>query len=109
MRLPSYATPCSRRRIPVPTLDDERFKAYLKQFRPLVPEPLPGVERGHGARRKFILGSWAAAAAVVVVLGAVTFHIRVKNARVAEPIGNAGSLEHLQQSQPLTMRSANAL
>jgi hypothetical protein len=44
-----------------------------------------------------------------VVLGAVTFHIRAKNAGVAEPIGNAGSLEHLQEGQPLTMRSANAL
>jgi hypothetical protein len=93
----------------VPTLDDERFEAYLKQFRPLVPEPLRAVEPRPGARRKFILGAWAAAAATIVVLGAVTFHVRAKNHRVAERIGNAGSLERLQESQPLTMRSVNAL
>jgi len=93
----------------VPTLDDERFEAYLKQFSPLVPEPLPTVEPRPGARRKFILGAWAAAAAAIVILGAVTFHIRAKNPRVGEPIGNAGSFEHLQENQPLTMRSANAL
>jgi hypothetical protein len=51
----------------VPTLDDERFEAYLKQFRPCLPEPLPAVEPPQRARRM------------------------------------------LQGSQPLTMRSTNAL
>jgi hypothetical protein len=93
----------------VPTLDDERFEAYLKQFRPCVPDPLPAIEPRHRARRMFILAAWAAAAAVVLVLGALTLHIRTNRARVAESIGNARTAEHLQDSQPLTMRSANAL
>jgi len=65
----------------VPTLDDDRFEAYLKQFRPCVPEPLPGVEPRQRARRMFILGAWAAAAVVVLVLGALTLHIHTNRAR----------------------------
>jgi len=93
----------------VPTLDDDRFEAYLKQFRPCVPEPLPAVEPPQRARRMFILGAWAAAAVVVLVVGALTLHIHTNRARVAENIGNARTAEYLQDSQPLTMRSANAL
>jgi hypothetical protein len=93
----------------VPTLDDEHFEAYLKQFRPCVPEPLPAVEPRHRARRMFILGAWATAAVAILVLGALTLHIHTNHVRVAETIGNAGTPEHLQESQPLTMRSANAL
>src|SRR6266436_3183 len=103
MRLRSSATPCSRRRITVPTFDDERFEAYLKQFRPCVPEPLPAVEPRHRARRVFILGAWATAAVAILVLGALTPHIHTNRIRGAE------TPEHLQDSQPLTMRSANAL
>jgi hypothetical protein len=93
----------------VPTLDDERFEAYLKQFRPLVPEPSPTVERSHGARRAFVPGAWAAAAVAILVLGTVTFHIRTNRASVAETAVDVGKEEHLQGSEPLTMRSANAL
>jgi hypothetical protein len=93
----------------VPTLDDEHFEAYLKQFRPCVPEPLPAVEPRHRARRAFILGAWATAAVAILVLGALTLHIHTNRVPVAETIGNAGTPEHLRDSQPLTMRSANAL
>jgi hypothetical protein len=93
----------------VPTPDDERFEAYLRQFRPLLPDPLPAVEPNHGARRKFVLRAWAATAVVILVLGALTFHIRTNRARVAETIGNVRTPGQLQDSQPLTMRSANAL
>jgi len=93
----------------VPTLDDERFEAYLKQFRPCVPEPLPAVEPSHRARRTLVLGAWAAAAVAILVLGALTLHIRTNRALVTETIGNVGNPEHLQNSQPLTTRSANAL
>ena len=93
----------------MPTLDDERFEAYLKQFRPCVPEPLPAVEPRHRARRVFILGAWATAAVAILVLGALTLHIHTNRVRVAETIGNAGTPEFFQDSQPLTMRSANAL
>jgi hypothetical protein len=97
----------------VPILDDERFEAYLKQFRPLVPAPLPTVEPSHRTRRMFILGAWAAAAVAILVLalvmGALTLHIRTNRVRVEETAGNVGNTEHLQDNQPLTMRSANAL
>lgn len=93
----------------MPTLDDERFEAHLKQFRPCVPDPLPAREPRRRARRRFILGASAAAAVVVFVLGVVALHIHTNRARVAESIGNAGTAEHLQDSRPLTMRSANAL
>ncbi len=93
----------------MPNLDDERFEAYLKQFSPCVPEPLPTVEPRHRARHLFILGAWATAVAAILVLGALTLHIHTNRVRVAETVGNAGTPEHLQVSQPLTMRSANAL
>jgi len=100
----------------VPTLDDERFEAYLKQFRPLVPESLPAVEAGHRARRRIVIGAWAAAAAIVVlalVMGALGLNIgtnrHTNRAPVIETTGNVASTERLQDSQPLTMRSANAL
>jgi hypothetical protein len=93
----------------VPTLDDERFEAYLKQFRPLVPEPLPAVEPSLRARRAVALGAWAAAAMAILVLGALTLHIRTNRARIAETAESVGNPERLQGSQPLTMQSANAL
>jgi hypothetical protein len=93
----------------VPTLDDERFEAYLKQFRPLVPEPLPAVEPSLRARRAVALGAWAAAAVAILVLGALTLHIRTNRARIAETAESVGNPERLQDSQPLTMQSANAL
>jgi hypothetical protein len=57
----------------------------------------------------FILGAWAAAAVVVLVLGALTLHLHTNGTRVAGNNGIARSAQHLQGSQPLTMRSANAL
>jgi hypothetical protein len=92
----------------VPTLDDEHFKSYLKQFRPIVPEPLPAVGPRHRARHTFVLGAWAATAAILV-LGALTLHVLTNRAPVTETVGNVGNPEHLQASQPLTMRSTNAL
>jgi len=93
----------------VPTLDDERFEAYLKQFRPLVPEPLPAVGPRHRARRAIILGAWAVTASAILVLGALTLHLLTNRARVTETVRNVANPEHLQASQPLTMQSANAL
>jgi hypothetical protein len=93
----------------VPTLDDERFEAYLKQFVPLAPEPLPTVEPGHRARRAFGLWTWAAAAVAIFVLGALTLLLHTNRARVTETVGNVGNTEQLNGGRPLTMRSANAL
>lgn len=93
----------------MPTLDDERFEAYLKQFSPLVPEPLPAVGPRHRTQRMFVLGAWAATAAAILVLGALIVHVRTNRARVTETVRNVGNPEHIQAGQPLTMRSANAL
>jgi len=93
----------------VPTLDDERFEAYLKQFSPLVPEPLPAVGPRHRTQRMFVLGAWAATAAAILVLGALIVHVRTNRARVTETVRNVGNAERTQAGQPLTMRSANAL
>jgi len=41
--------------------------------------------------------------------GALTLHIHTNRVRVAETIGNAEPPSFFQDSQPLTMRSANAL
>ena len=91
--------------MPIP--DDERLEAYLKQFRPLVPEPLPTLESRHRVRGRFVL--WAGAAAAVAILaGAATLHIHRERSSV---VGTASSPapNGLTDSQPLTMRSANAL
>ena len=93
----------------MPTLDDERFEAHLRRFRPLAPEPLPTVGASRRARRTFVLGAWATAAVAILVVGALTLHIRTNRARVTETIGNVGNPGHLMEDQPLTMRSANAL
>lgn len=92
----------------MPTLDDERFEAYLKQFRPLVPEPLPTVGSGHQARRRFVL--WAGAVAAVVVLaGTIALHVHTERVRVPETTRHLATPDRLTDGQPLTMRSANAL
>src|SRR2546430_1316869 len=70
---------------------------------------LPTVGTIRRARRTFVLGAWATAAVAILVVGALTLHIRTNRARVTETIGNVGNPGHLTEDQPLTMRSANAL
>jgi hypothetical protein len=93
----------------VPTPDDERLEVYLRQFRPLVPEPLPAVVPGHQARRRFVVWAWIAAAAAFLVMGVITLRIRSNRARAIESVGNVGNSEHLMNDRPLTIGSANAL
>lgn len=91
--------------MPIP--DDERLEAYLKQFRPLVPEPLPALESRHRVRGRFVL--WAGvAAAVAILVGAATLHIHRERSSVVETASSSVP-NGLTDSQPLTMRSANAL
>jgi hypothetical protein len=93
----------------VPTPDDERFEAHLKQFRPLVPDPLPTEELSRAPRHSFVLRAWLAAAAAILVIGGIGLQIR--SGRVAAPktAGDAASAGQFVPLQPLTMRSANAL
>jgi len=89
----------------VPTLDDDRFEAYLKQFRPIVPDAIPLNEHRQKSWRRLVLRSVGAAA--VVILGVVSFY--VVNSRVTEKRSNSASLEMALPKRPLTMRDANAL
>ena len=92
----------------MPNLDDERFEAYLKQFQPLVPEPLPLKASAHRARRAIVL--WAVGMATVAVLiGTVALHIHTERARIMETAGSVGTPVRLVSAQPLTTRSANAM
>jgi hypothetical protein len=89
--------------VPIP---DERFEAYLKQFRPLTPEPLPTFGSRHRAQGRFIL---SAVAAVAIFVAAAALHIHTLRVRVAETTSFPASPDRLGDDQPLTMRSANAL
>jgi hypothetical protein len=89
----------------VPTLDDDRFEAYLKQFRPIVPGAIPLNGHRNTSWRRLVLRSVGAAA--VVILGVVSFD--VVNSRVTEKRSNSASLEMALPKRPLTMRDANAL
>ena len=92
--------------MPIP--DEECFEANLKQFRPLVPEPLPTSGSRHRARARFVL--WAGAAAgVAILVGVAALHIHTQRVRVAETTSSPATTDPFTDRQPLTMRSANAL
>jgi hypothetical protein len=92
----------------VQTPDDEQFEAYLKRFHPIAPEPVPTLSVGHSSRRSPSLGIWLAAVAAILVIGAVTLHIRSSRIVVSNTASDAAVAERHAPSQPLTMRSANA-
>ena len=90
----------------MPTLDDERFESYLKQFRPIVPDVTRLIEHQQKSHRP-VLRLWAIGFATIVILGAVTFRIVVS--RTTQKRSNISSVQVAQPIQPLTMRDANAL
>ncbi len=91
--------------MPIP--DDERFEAYLKQFRPLVPKALPTARLRRRAGSKFVL--WAGiAAAVAILVGTAVLHTHRERVPAAEATSSPASAG-LVDGQPLTMQSANAL
>jgi hypothetical protein len=92
----------------VPIPDDERFEAYLKQFRPLVPRPLAAFGSRHRVRGHFALWT-GAAAAVVILVGAAALHIHTQRVHLAETTSSPAIPDRITDSEPLTMRSANAL
>lgn len=92
----------------MPTLDDERFEGYLKQFRPIVPDALPLKQESQEPwRRRSGMQNWAIGVTAIVILGVVGFYIG--KGRVAHKIDNPASVEVVLPKQPLTMRDANAL
>ena len=90
------------------TPNDEHFEAYLKRFHPIAPEPVPTLSVGHSSRRSLSLGSWLAAVAAVLVVGAAILHVHNNRVVVPNTARNVASAQRNAPSEPLTMRSANA-
>lgn len=90
------------------TPDDEQFEAYLKRFHPIAPEPVPTLGVGHSSRRSPSLGIWLAAVAAILVIGAVSLHVRSSRIVVSNTASNAAVSDRHPPSEPLTVRSANA-
>jgi hypothetical protein len=92
----------------VPGRDDERFEEYLKRFRPIAPLPLPIQRSGWASRRAVVMAALAGAAAVLVV---ATVMPRSRPEQNQSPQSESRPLgaEQLANSQPLTIRSANAM
>jgi len=86
--------------------DDERFEAYLKQFRPLVPDLLPVHQTQPAPRRHFgrtiRLAGWVAAMVMLAVAG-----LRMLNHQRAE--SSPAAKAELLASTPLTVQRANVL
>lgn len=103
----------------MPICDDEQFEKYLKQFLPVMTEPLPVLEQIKPKRRPLIFAAWAGVAAVILLAVMVT----VLRHKPDEPISHAGTntpgietrnietkiVETQNNVQPLTIASANAL
>ena len=88
--------------------DDERFEQYLKQFRPIDPEPLQPWER-RGARRRFRLAAWTAVAAVLLAMIVSTNRARFKPGRISTHAGASSGTEWLTSQRPLTFDSERTL
>jgi len=88
--------------------DDEQFEVYLKRFHPIAPEPVPTLRVGRSSRRSLSLGSWLAAVAAVLVVGAAILHVHSNRVVVPNTARDVASAERHAPSEPLTMRSANA-
>ena len=85
--------------------DDEKFETYLKQFRPIVPDPLRVERAVKEPRRTWIGVAWVVAMAAAVL---ITLVLHMRNTRVGhEAITPTPATVDL--SRPLTMRTANAL
>ena len=90
------------------TPDDKHFEAYLKRFHPIAPEPVPRLSVAHSSRLSPSLGTWLAAVAAILILGAVILNIRRNRAVVSKMASDVAFAERHAPSEPLTMRNANA-
>lgn len=92
----------------MPDPDDEQFKQYLKGFRPIAPPPLP-IQRSGGASRRAVAMAALAGAAAVLVVAAVMLRSRPEPNQSSQRETRPTAVELLANSQPLTIRSANAM
>lgn len=91
----------------MPSLDDEQFERYLKQFQPLAPEPMPIRAERRTPRRVPAFAMWAAAAAIVVVAAVLAVQHRAKATYSLRP-GTSAGLEQIRIAPVLTIRDADA-
>lgn len=89
--------------------NDEQFERFLKQFRPLAPEPLSSRKHGGATRSPFVLAAWAAAVAAVLIAAWLSMHPRPNPTPSPEGTASLTRVEQLINPQPLTIGSANAL
>jgi hypothetical protein len=90
----------------VPDRDDEQFEAYLKRFRPSLPDP-PALRKLKPARRPLLLAVTALGTVAIVMAGVASFRILAHHDSVESD--HARSVENLMPAHPLTLRQANAL
>lgn len=96
--------------MPTPDFDDERdnrFEAYLKQFRPVAIDPLPIEKSSRAIRRQFVLMAVATTVAIVAV--ALVSHFGAGRTDKPEAVASGVGAERLANTRPLTIRSANVL
>jgi len=94
----------------VPTLDDEQFERFLKEFRPLpAPESLQLKKHPRAVRRPFVLTAWAAACTAVLVLALPWLPHRFKPTQPPGASGSGAIAPPLTNSQSLTIGRANAI
>jgi len=92
----------------VPGSDDERFEQYLKGFRPIAQLPLP-IQRSGGTTRRAVVMAALAGTAAVLVVAAVMLRSRPEPNQSSQRESRPGAVEQLVNSQPLTIRTANAM
>jgi len=93
----------------VPTRDDEQFEKYLKQFRPVPPEPLTVQEQVRTRPRPLVIAAWAALAVAIVMAVILSMRLYQRPSPVQDAGTSGPRVEPLNGPQPLTIASANAL
>ena len=88
--------------------EDERFERYLRQFRPVTPEPLPIKRRGPVSWRWWVFAVPAAAALAVVVASVLAMYLRNRPTR-SPGTKNSAAIEEVRNAEPLTLGRANDL
>jgi hypothetical protein len=92
----------------VPIRDDEQFEKYLKQFRPVAPEPLAVQKPIRARRRPLLFAAWASVAVILLAVIVSVFLHRPPH-RPADVRTSRPGVEELNNPQPLTIAKANAL
>jgi hypothetical protein len=92
----------------VPIPDDERFERYLRQFRPIAPEPLPRERAGRTIWRWQVFALPAAVALAILVASVLAIRFRHRPAQSSSSKNMAG-IEQLTNAPLLTLGRANDL